>query len=388
MVGIVKKKYISETMRIQKSFTGPLREISKALPVEYDKHVILSYMKDFFPNLWGDLEKRYKHYESKDKFLTKVGKKKRYYHESPNVFFFNLPKVKHMTSLGQRTKHKKEFNEESAELAFNCLFEKAKHKKAKYESKIYSENIDLQVVEPLYIDIFISAYHENGITIREKFEIFNEIKKYNGKKVVDFFQRLNDSERNNQIRRMAFEQLQKMGAYVRLRKSFNGKLKSYNIETDGFNVSPEDLYKRLKSGGSVQSKKSFHIFISHSYRDSDLVREVKSCLNNHGLTVYCDWTSDSDFLKRSLVSDYTKMVLKKRIEQSKCIILIETKNSINSDGKFASSWISMEIEYASSINKPIYSMNFYGGIELFERIEYKITDTLEISKSEINRIRT
>jgi hypothetical protein len=250
-----------------------------------------------------------------------------------------------------------------------------------------SVNKDLQMVEPLYIDAFIASYHKKGITIQGKIEIFHELKKYNSKKVVEFLQKLNDSERNDQIRRMAFEHLQKLGAPVRLRKKFKGKVKSYNTETDQFNVSPEDLYQRLESN-TVQNKKSFHVFISHSYLDSNLVRQVKSCLNSHGLTVYCDWTSDNDFLKRSLVSNYTKMVLKKRIEQSKCIVFLETKNAVNRDGSFTSPWISMEIEHASLIGKPIYSLNFSDHSELFERIEYKKNNGFEISNLEINKIRT
>lgn len=387
MAGIVKKKYQSETIRLKKSFTRPLKLISEALPFEYDKYVLLKFFKELFPLMWNDLNKRYEQYESKDSFLTKVGKRKRYYHDRPDVFLFNLPKVKHMVSDGQRVKHKKEFNEESAQLSYEALSRKAEDRMAIHESKISSANKDLQMIEPLYIDVFISAYHKKGITIQGKIEIFHEMKKYNVKKVIEFFQKLNDSEQNDQIRRMAFEHLQKLESPVRLRKKFKGKTKLYNTETDSFNVSPEDLYLRLKSNNTFQSKKAFHVFISHSYQDSDLVRQVKSCLNSHGLTVYCDWTSDNDFLKRSLVSDYTKMVLKKRIEQSKCIVFIETKNSVNKDGSFASPWISMEIEYALLIDKPIYSLNFNSDSEIFERIEYKVNNGLEISSMEIDKIR-
>ncbi|OZS41253.1 hypothetical protein ASV53_24845, partial [Photobacterium sanguinicancri] len=127
---------------------------------------------------------RYEQYESKDKFLTKVGKKKRYYHDRPDVFFFKLPKVKHMTSDGQRAKHKKEFNEESAQLAYESLLRKATNRKARHENKMSSVNNDLQIVEPLYIDVFISAYHKKGITTQGKVEIFHEMKKYNTKKVI------------------------------------------------------------------------------------------------------------------------------------------------------------------------------------------------------------
>lgn len=385
-MGVVKRKYESETMKLKKSFTRPLNLISEALPAEYDKHLLLELFKKLFPLIWDRLNKRYEQYEGKDNFLTKVGKKKRYYHDKPDVFFFKLLKVKHMVSDGQRVKHKNTFDENSAQLAYQSLLNKANHKINTHKNKMILLNNDLQTVDPLYIDAFISAYHKKGITIQGKVEIFSELKKYNTPKVITFFQKLNDSERNNQIRRMAFEHLQKLGASVRLRKNFKGKVKSYNTETDRFDVSPEDLYHRLESN-TIQNRKIFHVFISHSYRDSDLVRQVKSSLNNHGLSVYCDWTSDNDFLKRNLVSDYTKMVLKKRIEQSKCIVFLQTKNSMDADGSFSSPWISLEIEYASSIGKPIYSLNFTCDSDIFKQVKYNINNGIEIDDIEVKKIR-
>lgn len=387
MVGIVKRKYESETRRLQKSFTRPLNLISEALPAEYDKYLLLGLFKKLFPLMWDSLNKRYEQYESKDDFLTKVGKKKRYYHDKPDVFFFKLLKVKHMVSNGQRVKHKNIFDEKSAQLAYQSLLNNANNKVNSHENKMISINNDLQTVDPLYIDAFISAYHKKGITIQGKVEIFSELKKYNTPKVIEFFQKLNDSERNNQIRMMAFEHLQKLGASVRLRKNFKGKVKSYNTETDRFIVSPEDLYQRLESN-TIQNRKTFHVFISHSYRDSDLVRQVKSCLNNHGLSVYCDWTSDNDFLKRNLVSDYTKMVLKKRIEQSKSIVFLQTKNSVDADSSFSSPWISLEIEHALSIGKPIYSLNFTSDSDIFKQVKYNINNGIEIDDVEVKKIRT
>jgi len=324
MGGIVKRKYESETRRLQKSFTRPLSLISEALPAEYNKYLLLNLFKELFPLMWDDLNKRYEQYESKDRFLTKVGKKKRYYHDKPDVFFFKLLKVKHMVSPGQRVKHKKTFNEKNAQLAYQSLLNKASNKVKAHEDKMLSINKDLQTVDPLYIDAFLSAYHKKGITIQGKVEIFHELKKYNTSKVIEFFQKLNDSERNNQVRRMAFEHLQKLGASVKLRKNFKGKVKSYNTEIDRFIVSPEDLYQRLESN-TIQNNKKFHVFISHSYKDSDLVRQVKSCLNNHGLSVYCDWTSDNDFLKRNLVSDYTKMVLKNEFHNQGVLFFCKQK---------------------------------------------------------------
>uniref|UniRef100_UPI00403F5583 TIR domain-containing protein n=1 Tax=Paenibacillus sp. FSL K6-2441 TaxID=2954679 RepID=UPI00403F5583 len=48
------------------------------------------------------------------------------------------------------------------------------------------------------------------------------------------------------------------------------------------------------------------------------------------------------------MSEYTKVVLKKRIKQSKNIVFVRTKNSVESD------WVKFELDYARAIGKPIY----------------------------------
>lgn len=388
MAGMVKRKYTSETRLYQKGFTRLLKSISEALPTEYDRHILLEMFKELFPLEWDNLKQRYELYESKDQFLISMGKKKRYYHDQPEVFFFNLTKVKHMLSAGQKHKHKTQFDPVKSKIAYDLLFKKCVSKKINHDNKMASINRNLQVVEPLYVDVFINTYHRKGVTITDKIEIFNELKKYNCKKTIEFFQKLNDSERNNQVRRMAFDHLQKAGVHVRLRKSFKGKVKTYNIEKDSFDVSPEDLYRRIESN-SVQNKKKFHVFISHSYKDTALVRKLKDCLNSNQITVYCDWTSDSDFLKRNLASNYTEMILKKRIEQSTVIVFLETSNSMGNDGSILSNWVNMEIDYANQLSKPIYYLNFSNNNSPFKLLQHCISDSkLTILPSELAKLRT
>lgn len=388
MAGMVKRKCTSETRSYQKRFTRPLKSISEALPAEYDKNILIGFFKELFPIEWDNLNKRYELYQSKDRFLREIGKKKRYFHDEPEVFFFNLPKVKHMLSTGQRAKHKKQFDSFNANTAHENLRIKAEKKKANHASKMASINKDLQIVEPLYIDVFITSYHRKGVTIKDKIEIFNELSKYNCRKTVEFFQKLNDSERNNQVRKMAFEHLQKIGVHVRLRKNFKGKVKAYNSEKDNFNVSPADLYRRIESD-SVQNKKSFNVFISHSYKDADLVRHLKDCLNGHQFTVYCDWTSDNDFLKRDQVGDFTELILKKRIEQSAAVVFLETSNSMSDDGSIISNWVQMEIDHATKLSKPIYYLNFSGNNSPFKLIKHTISnDALVITPDEVEKLRT
>lgn len=62
-------------------------------------------------------------------------------------------------------------------------------------------------------------------------------------------------------------------------------------------------------------------------------------MNSCGLNCYVDWTADSDFLKRSLVSEYTKEVLKARMKNSEKLLYLSSSNSRKS------SWVDFELKY-------------------------------------------
>lgn len=101
----------------------------------------------------------------------------------------------------------------------------------------------------------------------------------------------------------------------------------------------------------IQSKKQFGVFVSHSYLDGKVVEATIKILNSSGFSCYCDWYSDADFLKRSLVSEFTKEALKKRMEQSENLLFIRTENSI------MSAWVEFELEYYQKLRKPIICLN-------------------------------
>ncbi len=319
------------------------------------------------------LVQRYELYSGKDLHLQSVGKQKRYNPDNPEQFFYNLAKVKSLVSSGYLLKHKKEFHSENRQAALKKLANRRNKNNEVRAEKIRVNNKLYQNVEPLYVDIFIAAYHERGVTTKDKIEVFNELKKFNCKKSIQFFQRLNDSERNNQIRRLAFEHLQSIGVFVKLRKNFKGKRKSYTVERDCFNVTPKDLVERIESD-LIQSQKVYDVFISHSNLDSELVMELKDSLNLHDFSIYCDWTSDNDFLKRNLAGKYTEQVLKKRIEQSKTLLFLKTENSMNKDGCIRSEWVDMEISYAKELAKPVYCINLNGGPCPYKLIQHEIVN--------------
>lgn len=357
MPGKTQRKYVGELMRFNKSLKTPLHNIKSVLPMNYTKYDILNLFIELYPYEWNIIEERYKTYKSKDDFLKKVGKKIRYKPTLPKYYLFELQKVKHILSQGQKNLHKKNYNEETRLKKLAQIKEKSKSRKLKINEKINLAKEDIQDVEPSYINIFTQAYHRKGISQDEKMEIVKELQKYDCNKTLKFFQKLNDSEKNSQIRILAFKHLQKIGKYVKLRKGFNGKKKIYMTEKTNFNMKPLDLFQKIEND-LIQNKKSYDLFISHSFEDNELVRKIIKYLNKSNLNIYCDWLSDNDFLKRKYASDYTKMILKRRIEQSNKVLFIRTKNTNDQHSNFYSEWVEMEILYAKEINKSIECVDF------------------------------
>lgn len=307
-------------------------------------------------------------YNEKDKFLLSVGKKIRYKPLSPENYFFSLPVVKNILSTIMKNEHRNLFIKEvhkkkleDFEIKRNATIKKDEIKKSK--------NMELiQKINPHYADFYITAYHQKGTNTEEKVEIVKALSKYDSEKIDVFFYKLNDSERNNQVGDLAFNYLRSTGKYVKLRKKFKGNKKSYMIETTSFDMTPEDLYKRINSRG-LQIKKSFDVFISHSFSDQANIIELFKALNEINLTCYCDWTNDNDFLKRNMASKYTEEVLKKRIEQSTYVLYAK------SDSSTKSKWVDFELKFASSIEKDIkvFNINSIAENEISRNVKELIT---------------
>lgn len=372
MPGKTQRKYVGELMRFNKSLKTPLHTIKSILPYSYNRYDILNFFKELYPYEWNIIEQRYKQYKAKDDFLIKVGKKARYKPTPPQFYLFELPKVKHSISEEQKKLHQQNFNEETRLKKLNLLREDTKLRMLKINKKIDSAKELVQEVEPLYLDVFIQAYHQQGITIEEKMEIAKELQKYECAKSTEFFQKLNDSEKNSQIRILAFKHLQSIGKYVKLRKGFKGKKKNYMTEKTNFDMKPLDLLERIEKD-SIQNKKSFDYFISHSFLDNKLVKKLVKEMNKSNLHIYCDWFNDTDFLKRKYASKYTRIILKKRIEQSKKVLFIKTHNTNDESNHFFSKWVKMEILYANKLNKEIECIDFIGNKKCeFKEFEHNV----------------
>ncbi len=341
-------------MQICKRLKRPLYNIAAILPCEYTREDLLSTFKEYYPIEWNTLVERSALLKRKNSFLKRVGKKARYDMTSPEVFFFNIPHVHTILGNGYKKKHKETYNEEKRHEAIVFLRGKRNHRVSKLKEKIDKCESRLQRIDPYYLDILLHLYHRKGNTVKAKMEIVLECKKFHTEAICNFFYKLNDSERNDQIRNIAFHYLQDLGHYVRLRKKFKGKQKNYMTETAKQNYLPLDLSRKIEQD-PIQSKKKFDVFISHRFADNAIVLKVKDILNRQHKLCYCDWLSDHEFLQRKYAGEYTKIVLKKRIDQSSCVLFICTDHSLDESG-IKSCWIKMELEYAKSKGKKIYTL--------------------------------
>lgn len=83
---------------------------------------------------------------------------------------------------------------------------------------------------------------------------------------------------------------------------------------------------------------SYDIFLSHAFRDSDLVLGLKNRLESSGKTVYVDWIDDHQ-TDRSQVGPATAMLLRRRMRSCESLVYAFTVNSQNSK------WMPWELGY-------------------------------------------
>lgn len=70
----------------------------------------------------------------------------------------------------------------------------------------------------------------------------------------------------------------------------------------------------------------YDVFLSHAYKDGDLILGVKSLIEEQGLTLYVDWIDDSE-LDRGKVTRNTAKVLRQRMRASSCLVYAYSANA-------------------------------------------------------------
>lgn len=87
----------------------------------------------------------------------------------------------------------------------------------------------------------------------------------------------------------------------------------------------------------------FDVFLCHSISDADLVQGAKKILEDQGLTVYVDWIVDPQ-MDRSAVNSETAEILRNRMQKSKSLLYLYSRNSKRSR------WMPWELGYFDGYN--------------------------------------
>jgi hypothetical protein len=89
---------------------------------------------------------------------------------------------------------------------------------------------------------------------------------------------------------------------------------------------------------AADSATDFHIFLSHSLSDQQLILGAWLALQERGYRVYVDWIHDRR-LSRDNVTRKTAAVLRQRMQMSKCLLFATTAHSS------ASKWMPWELGF-------------------------------------------
>lgn len=359
MPGYTKHEYEAFLREIRTDLQKCLKQVSVTLPQGYSIEDIEKSIDKFYPFEWRIINERYKEYSKADVKLAKFNKKQRNRMPSPREILSNLPETKVLLKDDTKEKYSLYYGSDDWREEYQAFCTERYGKNNKRQSKIEKALEKAQRVEPEFLDRLIGLYDRKNTSQKDKVYIVVELEKYYCEKTINFFKRIAHAEINFQLREEAVHHLLSLGHYAKLRKQKymqshvgNKKKRKDILDTYAkkrFSIEsiPQELEYRIHNSKEQQIK-SYDYFISHSFRDYCTVQSLIDKLNGAGMNVYCDWISDSDYLKRNLVCDATLEVIETRINQSNAVLFIA------SDYSYSSIWVKYELNYAEERGKTIY----------------------------------
>lgn len=361
MPGVTKRIFLHEMREILNDWNSQLKCIRNTLPKEYSHQDVVDALKIYYPHEWKSVEIKYSYYKIKDKHILRKFGKSRYNMPQVEQLLRRAKEYQSIMSTEYKIRYSSHFTDEFIESERQILWKKRESSIQRVSKKIKFAQAKVQHVTPVYIDKLIGLYERKNTSQKDRVYILAELKKYYSDKIIRFFYKINDTELNEQLRNEAFRHLQSFNYCPRLRGQKHMKIhtknkkrreyleKVYSKERFSPAQTPKELEYRINNSKEQQLKK-YDFFISHSYKDSVLVQKLIEYENNNGNDVFCDWINDSDYLKRHLLCDETLRVIEKRLEQSKALLFLRSKNSTSSV------WCIYELNYFKSLDKPIYTI--------------------------------
>lgn len=347
-MGIVKRKYGAERMKLHKDFKRPIMLVSKTMPIGFTDDDFCNQFEKLEPLCWRRLEDKYDSYRSLDEIRKKKG---RHLRNFPTPKHFLLDEGRSAINTQRHLYQQGLVNEEERISLIADMERKAQAKKEKIQKQIKEDLTFIQELCPKYMSKMVKLYYylrkKNTLDVNQRLYMILEASKYRSPETIAFLKRIQQGDKNENLRLVAYKALSSMHAPdVTLHRKRKGKKKISQTKSPEKILTPVQLLKSIEVT-EFERLKQFDIFMSHSSDNQKLIQTLMKELNQNGQVCYIDWVEDRNELRREYSSAETAEVIVKRIQQSKVFLYVLTEEGV------ASTWCAWELGVAYAIGKPI-----------------------------------
>lgn len=298
-------------------------KLFEVMPKNFSFKDFLSAFKECYPCQWEDIVRYCK--EKKNDFYRRSRKGLR-----TVPYYTPVQYLKHTVHMRSLSKY---LNEQDRNNKYASLVLKGQEKKRRRNDKLASNLVFVQEVCPPYIKQLIKSYFKtrksSPLDINARYLILLEATQFRCNETIEFLNKINACEKNDDLREMAFYSLQRLGENPWLSKKRKGKRRLSMLKPIDVQKNPTELIQLIYSNQHMLYQE-YDVFLSHSSLDANELLQLKVLLNQQGKTVYIDWVNDRVMLNRQNQNHDTWKALELRMDQSKTLLYVMTDNSIKS----------------------------------------------------------
>lgn len=350
-----KRVAMSMTKDLLKILKTPVKEVY-GLMATGDNDFVALFMY-CYPNLWKTIEEFHKRMLMWNQSRQKKKLSPVYEYDSPSQFLMALQhEYNHKAHLKKNVI--KDGSVRKAEI--ESIRKSSLLKLQSTTTKDFYRERFKQHVPLSYADGHISMYYEwvkhHVDDIDTRYLIIHELAKYKCDDTIKFLTGLVRCEKNLSLQHYAWECLNGLGVTGVHKGRRPGKKKAIHLKTYKELNSPQDLLNAIYNS-PLEKMKHYDLFLSHSYKDSAKLINLKDELNALGLNVYVDWVNDKDELLRSKTCAETAVIIAERMKICDAILYVHTESSL------LSRWTPWELGFAYAKGKPILVYRPEAGVE-------------------------
>lgn len=368
----------SKTLELWKTIKLPVKTVYELMRKDEEDYVSLFVY--CYPNLWKTIQEF--HIEMATWNSTRVNRhlKPVYIHHSASEFL--LFKLEEYRSKAKFVKGGYG-NDSSRQKKIDELRKDSLNKLNKSNIKESVRERLTQHVPPSYAQGHISVYYDwrksHADDIDTRYLIIHELSKYKCEESIRFLTGLVRCEKNLSLQHYAWQCLNRLGVTGVHKGRRPGRKKVSWLKPYKEINSPQELLHAIYNS-PLERMKHYDLFLSHSYKDSNKLIQIKDELNALGLTVYVDWVNDKDELLRSKTCAETAGVITERMKRCKAVLYIHTESSLSSK------WTPWELGYAYAKGFPILVYRPETDVEEPEYLQLyqsviKVEDTYRIEEA-------